>query len=201
MNALHGAKGVDRWKESLALLERMLRQYELGFNGCRPTVVTFTQLFHYLANSSEPGAKHTEAELLWKLAKDLRVPFNSNAMHAFVKACRKTKGDASELRQAFLLVQQVLQDSGESVLDERVYLELLEACHRLIPNDEQNRVFELIFKDCTGGGYVNDFILNKLRKVCSDSYPRLTNQDPRKKPRMDVIPDEWKRNSSVKRKG
>jgi hypothetical protein len=116
-------------------------------------------------------------------------------MHAFVKACRSTKGDTSELRRAFLLVEKVFQDAGESARDGSVYMELLEACHRLVPKDEQNRLFELIFKHCAGHGYVCGFVLNNLRKVCPELYPRLTNLDPRKEPGMDAIPDEWKRYS------
>jgi hypothetical protein len=115
-------------------------------------------------------------------------------MHAFVRACRSTQGDASELRRAFLLVEKVFQDAGEGALDGRVYMELLEACHRLVPIDEQNRLIELIFKHCARHGYVNEYVLSKLRKVCPELYSRLTKLDPRKEPRMDAIPDEWKRN-------
>jgi pentatricopeptide repeat protein len=182
MNALRGAKGVDRWKESSALLKQMLHQFELGYDDCRPNAVTFTQLFHYLADSSEPRVKHTEAEQLWKLARDLKAPFNSHAMHAFVKACRSTQGDASELRQVFVLVEKVFQDAGESALDGRVYVELLEACHRLVPRADRNEGLEMIFKHCARHGYVNEYVLSKLRKVCPELYPRLTNQDPERKP-------------------
>jgi hypothetical protein len=141
----------------------------------------------------EPRAKHTEAERLWKLAKDLRAPFDVLAMHAFIKACRNTKGDASQLRCAFLLVEKVFQDAGESALDGRVYVELLEACHRLVPIDDYNRLIELIFKHCAGHGYVDNYVLSKLRKVSPELYPRLTNLDPQKEPSMDEIPAEWKR--------
>jgi pentatricopeptide repeat protein len=194
VNALRSAADVDRWKESLTLLEQMMQQYELGYDDCRPDAVTFTQLFHFLADGSEPRAKHTEAERLWKLAKDLRAPFNSHAMHAFVRACRSTKGDASELRRVFLLVEKVFQDAGESALEGRVYVELLEACHQLVPKAERSNGFEMIFKHCTRHGYVSKYVLNKLRKVCPELYPRLTKLDPRKEPMMVDIPDEWKRN-------
>jgi hypothetical protein len=158
--------------------------------------VTFTQLFHYLADSPTPRTKHIEAERLWKLAKDLRVLFNSLALHAFVKACRNTQSDSSELRRTFLLVEKVFQDAGESALDGRVFVELLEACHQLVPKAERNKGFEMIFKHCTRHGYVGEYVLSKLRKVSPELYPRLTNLDPRKEPRMVDIPDEWKRNNN-----
>jgi pentatricopeptide repeat protein len=194
MNALRGAKDVDRWTEASALLERMLRQYELGYDDCRPDLVTFTQLSHYLADSPEPRAKHGEAERLWKLAKNLKVTFDVVTMHAFVKACRSTNGDENELLEAFKLVERVFGEAGQTSLDDRIYLELLEACHRLVPKAEHNKGFQLIFKHCADHGCVNLYVLTKLKKVCPDLYPRLTNQDPRSEPSMDAVPVDWKRN-------
>jgi hypothetical protein len=194
MNSLQGALGVDRWKESSSLLERMRHQYELGCNDCRPSVVTFTQLLLFLADSPEPQAKSNEAERLWTMAKDLRVNFNAYAMHAFLKACNSTKGGDPELRRAFLSAQRVFQESGEQALDGRVYTELLEACYRLVPRRERNKVSESIFKHCVGHGYVNEYVLSKLRKVSPDLYPRLSQQDPSREPTIEAIPAEWKRN-------
>jgi hypothetical protein len=72
-------------------------------------------------------------------------------------------------------------------------VELLEACHQLVPKTERNKGFEMIFKHCAGHGYVNEYVLNKLRAVRPKLYPRLTNLDPRNEPSIDDIPDEWKR--------
>jgi hypothetical protein len=93
------------------------------------------------------------------------------------------------------LIEQVLREAGERSLSERVYVELLEACRRLAPKLERSKGFEMIFKDCADRGYVNEYVLHKLRKVVSpDLYPRLTNQDPRREPSIEAIPDDWKRN-------
>jgi hypothetical protein len=53
----------------------------------------------------------------------------------------------------------------------------------------------MIFKHCAGRGYVNEYVLNRLRHLCPELYRRLTNLDPRKEPSMDAIPDEWKRHN------
>jgi hypothetical protein len=59
MNALRSAKNVDRWKESMELLEKMLRQCKLGYIDCRPNAVTFTLLLHSLAELyGTPGQAH-----------------------------------------------------------------------------------------------------------------------------------------------
>jgi hypothetical protein len=154
-------------------------------------------MLHSFAESAEPRAKHVEAEQLWKLAKALRVPFNAHAMQAFIKACRSTKGDENDLREAFKLVGQVFRDAEESALDSIVYSELLEACHRLVPNDDRNEGFEAFFKHCVAHGNVGTDVLRQLRKLCPpDLYTRLTGQDPLHKPTMKDIPAKWKRKFS-----
>jgi hypothetical protein len=103
-------------------------------------------------------------------------------MHAFVKACRSTTGDANELLEAFKLVDRVFGEAGQKSLEDRVHVELLEACHRLVLKAERNKGFDMIFKHCARHGYVSEYVLNKLRKVCPELYPRLAIRDPERIP-------------------
>lgn len=115
-----------------------------------------------------------------------------------IQACAfsKKEEDRTEALQIAFRVFDWLSRQPDMEPDSYTYTILLSVCANLIPRDDSVTRFahaRAFFESCRNAGYVNDYVLRKLRQtVTDDEYLGLVEY--RTEPSAASMPSSWTRN-------
>jgi hypothetical protein len=122
-----------------------------------------------------------------------------------VQACAfsKNEEDRAEALQIAFRVYDWLSNHPELEPDSYTYTILLSVCANLLPRDDSATRFahaRAFFDSCREAGYVNDYVLRKLRQtVTDDEYLLLVEY--RMDPSASGMPRAWTRNAKLDSRG
>jgi hypothetical protein len=120
---------------------------------------------------------------------------------SFVQACAFSKNheDRDEALQIAFRVFDWLANQPDMSPDSYTYTILLSVCANLLPREDGALRFahaRNFFESCRDAGYVNDYVLRKLRQTVSDEeYLGLV--DYRTDASASTMPSSWTRNAKL----
>lgn len=121
--------------------------------------------------------------------------------HVHLQACAfsKHEDDRAESLQIAFRVFDWLSNQADMKPDSYTYTILLSVCANLLPREDGAARFahaRAFFESCRDAGYVNDYVLRKLRQTVTDhEYLRLV--DYRSDPSASSMPSSWTRNAKI----
>lgn len=205
MNALANSGEPDAAERAESVLRSMLelRHVEGNENDVKPNIISFTTAINAWAKSGKRNAAPKAEGILVLMQQKcasgmLDIQPDARAYTAVINACAQTKHkeDRTEaLSIAFRMFKQ-MNSSKDIFPNAFTYSILLSACDRLLPKeDEESRfsVAKALFERCCKAGFVNDYVLNKLRKTVNTTkrYVHLVGSVECRACRL---PENWTRN-------
>ena len=183
----------------------MEQRYRDGDNDFKPNTRTHTSVIDAWAKSGEKGAaKRAEQilgsmETLYKKTGDPDVKPNVHTANAVCNACAFTKldQDRMEALEIAFRVFDWINSQDDMQADAYTYTILLSVCANLLPREDRatrfNRARDL-FVSCCESGYVNDYVMRKLRQTVSEEeYLSLVHY----RTECSSLPKEWTRNTRI----
>lgn len=199
--AKSGEKGAaGRAEHVLSVMEQ---RYRDGDNDFKPNTRTHTSVIDAWAKSGEQGAAKRAEQILkgmqnlYEKTRDPDVKPNVHTANAVCNACAFTKIEkdrADALAIAFRVFDWI-NTKEDMQADAYTYTILLSVCSNLIPRENRATRYahaRSFFESCRQSGYVNDYVLRKLRQtVTEEEYLTLIDY------RTDVssLPRSWTRNA------
>jgi pentatricopeptide repeat protein len=100
---------------------------------------------------------------------------------------------------AWTFAQECLQALGTSA-SSKVYVKTISTGARLfVRADERDAELGELFKACAEAGGMDQSVLQAFhRHLSSGTFRKLTLQDPRSRPHLDLIPEAWKRHALIR---
>mmetsp|Transcript_14092 Transcript_14092/g.34145 ORF Transcript_14092/g.34145 Transcript_14092/m.34145 type:complete len:1145 (-) Transcript_14092:60-3494(-) len=182
------------------VLRVMNQRYRDGDKDFKPNTRTHTSVIDAWAKSGESGAAIRAEQILnnmianYKKSGDKDVKPNVHTANAVCNACAFTKIDEDRpeaLRIAFRVFEW-LSSQQDMFPDAYTYTIILSVCSNLLPKDDTATRYahaKAFFEKCCKEGYVNDYVLRKLRQtVTEEEYLVLT-----KGHNSGNIPQSWGR--------
>jgi hypothetical protein len=199
------AKSTERGSAGRAehVLRVMKQRYADGDADFKPNTRTMTSVIDAWAKSGEKGAARRAEQILdsmiesFEATRDPDTKPNVHTANAVCNACAFTKVDAdrSEALQIAFRVFKWLASQTEMQADAYTYTILLSVCSNLLPRDDTRSRFshaKSLFEQCCVGGYVNEYVLRKLRQtVSTEEYIALTGT--RGETTISNLPEAWTR--------
>lgn len=187
-----------------AILSTMVERYRNGDVSVKPDTITFNAVIDAWAKSGERGAAARAANILGFMRKQFRdgnlvdnIKPDARTYTTVLKACAFTRYDdeRDEARAiAFRVFKELTTQKGMHP-NGYTYTMLLSVCDNLLPKDDEERRFSLariVFERCREAGFVNDYILTKLRTTITESrYIELLGSTEQIASRFPV---QWTRN-------
>jgi len=189
----------------------MEKRYNDGDATFKPNTRTLTSLIDCWAKA--PGEQHAarRAEQIlnsmisrYEATGDPDVKPNVHTANAVCNACAfsKNEEDRAEALQIAFRVYDWLSNQSDMKPDSYTYTILLSVCANLLPREDGPTRFahaRAFFESCRDSGYVNDYVLRKLRQTVSDDeYLMLV--DYRTDPSAASMPHSWTRNARIGRR-
>jgi hypothetical protein len=183
----------------------MDQRYRDGDNGFKPNTRTHTSVIDAWAKSGEKGAAKRAEQILngmqnlYEKTRDPDVKPNVHTANAVCNACAFTKidQDRAEALEIAFRVFDWINTQKDMQADAYTYTILLSVCANLLPREDRATRFahaRAFFESCCQSGYVNDYVLRKLRQtVTEEEYLTLVDY------RNDIasLPHAWTRNARV----
>ena len=203
--AKSGERGsAARAEHVLSVMEKKFRDGDQDF---KPNTRTYTSVIDAWAKSGEKGAARRAEQILnnmisrYEAAGDPDVKPNVHTANAVCNACAfsKNEEDREEALQIAFRVFDWLANQSEMNPDSYTFTILLSVCANLLPREDGVTRFahaRAFFDACREAGYVNDYVLRKLRQtVNEDEFLGLIEY------RTDVsasgMPPSWTRNAKI----
>lgn len=207
INALANSRELDSAERAERVLRNMLQNNntagDTGIGVVKPNVISFTSVINAWAKSGRRGAALRAEKILALLqehyaAGNVDVKPDTQAYTAVIHACTSTKHDEDKngaLKIAFRIFKQMATSNG-TCPNEYTYAILLSACSQLLPVEDQETRFTVakaLFEKCCEAGFVNDYVLKKLRKTVATTkqYIQLVGSFEL---RAVNLPNYWTRN-------
>merc|ERR1711865_980301 len=181
------------------VLQVMKQRYLDGDDDFKPNTRTHTSVIDAIAKSGEKGAARRAEQILnsmiaiFEEAGDFDSKPNVHTANAVCNACAFTKRDEdrSDALQIAFRVYDWLAAQPKMEPDAYTYTILLSVCSNLLPREDRSSRFshaKSFFDKCCESGYVNDYVLRKLRQTVSDQeYLTLVEYQG------DSLPQSWTR--------
>lgn len=185
----------------------MEKRFRDGEEDFKPNTRTYTSVIDAWAKSGEKGAAMRAEQILnnmitrFDATGDLDVKPNVHTANAVCNACAFSKhpDDREEALQIAFRVFEWLDNQSDMKPDSYTYTILLSVCSNLLPRDDNFTRFSharLFFDRCREAGFVNDYVLRKLRQtVGDDNYSALI--DYRNDTSAATLPSSWTRNAKL----
>jgi PPR repeat family/Pentatricopeptide repeat domain len=203
--AKSGERGsAARAEQVLSAMEKRLREGDQDF---KPNTRTYTSVIDAWAKSGETGAANRAEQILnnmisrYEAAGDPDVRPNVHTANAVCNACAfsKNEEDREEALQIAFRVFDWLASQSDMSPDSYTYTILLSVCSNLLSREDSSTRYihaRAFFESCRDAGYVNDFVLRKLRQTVSeDEFLALI--DYRTDPSAANMPLHWTRNAKL----
>jgi hypothetical protein len=179
----------------------MEARYRDGESDFKPNTRTHTSVIDAWAKSGERGsAKRAEQILIamqnsYKQSGDPDARPNVHTANAVCNACAFTKieSDRVEALEIAFRVFDWIQSQSDMHADAYTYTIILSVCSNLIPKEDRSSRFahaRAFFEICRETGYVNDYVLRKLRQT-------VTDVDYHGDGTASSMPTSWTRNARV----
>lgn len=181
----------------------MKQRYADGDKDFKPNTRTMTSVIDAWAKSGEKGAAKRAEQIFKKMidsyeaTADPDIKPNVHTANAVCNACAFTKIEedrADALKIAFGVFEWILSQPDMEP-DSYTYTILLSVCANLLPRENYQARFQHakeLFEQCCAGGYVNEFVLRKLRQtVSTEEYIALTGTHG--ETTTDNLPQSWTR--------
>jgi len=203
--AKSGGRGAAARAEHV--LSVMNKRYKDGDSDFKPNTRTHTSVIDAWAKSGEKGAARRAEQILnnmishYEATGDADVKPNVHTSNAVCNACAFTKleEDRAEAMQIAFRVFDWLSTQPDMAPDSYTYTILLSVCANLIPKEDTHARYmhgRAFFDSCRKAGYVNNFVLRKLRQTVSeDEYLQLV--DFRMETSATGMPTSWTRNAKI----
>jgi len=191
---------ASRAEHILAVMERRCHG---GDHHLKPNTRTHTSVIDAWAKSGERGAAARAEHILNAMQSqyeegNLDVKPNSHTYNAVMNACAFTKHEEDRdeaLAIAFRVFERLTSQKGMHP-DAYTYTILLSVCANLLPKGEEERRFshaKVLFEKCCDAGYVNDYVLRKLRQTVTErEYIYFVGSVEQS---ADRLPRHWTRNA------
>jgi hypothetical protein len=207
------AKSGERGSAARAehVLSVMEHRHHDGDNDFKPNTRTHTSVIDAWAKSGEKGAARRAEQILngmierYEATADPDIKPNVHTANAVCNACAfsKHEEDRGEALEIAFRVFDWLSTRSEMDPDSYTYTILLSVCANLLPRDDPATRYahaRAFFESCRNTGYVNDYVLRKLRQTVSDDeYLGLV--DYRTEPSASSMPSSWTRNAKFSTAG
>jgi pentatricopeptide repeat protein len=182
---------VSNSERALALLELMATD-GLEKAGVTPDRTTI----HTVLRSSTLTLKTTKAimKLLRRTGLEQEPELVLPVMRAVLQA-----DNVKDASRAWAFAQECLQTLGTSA-PSKVYVRTMKAGARLfVRSDERDAELGELFKACAEAGRMDQSVLQAFhRHLSPGAFLKLTLQDPRRQPHLELIPEAWKRHVIVR---
>ncbi|KAG7351249.1 PPR: pentatricopeptide repeat domain containing protein [Nitzschia inconspicua] len=161
------------------VLQVMKQRYHDGDTDFKPNVRTHTSVIDAWAKSGEKGAAKRAEQILnsmiaaYEKDRDPDIKPNVHSANAVCNACAFSKMDEDRpeaLRIAFRVFDW-LSNQPDMEPDAYTYTILLSVCSNLLPREDRATRFshaKAFFEKCCQSGYVNDYVLRKLRQTVTE---------------------------------
>jgi PPR repeat family/PPR repeat len=201
--AKSGERGSAFRAESV--LMAMEKRHRDGDQDFKPNTRTYTSVIDALAKSGESGAARRAEQILnnmisrYEAAGDPDVKPNVHTANAVCNACAFSKDDEDreEALQIAFRVYDWLANQSEMSPDSYTYTILLSVCSNLLPREDTSSRYahaRAFFENCCDAGYVNDYVLRKLRQTVTElEFLELTEQQSDAS--ANSMPAHWTRNA------
>jgi hypothetical protein len=207
INALANSSEPDSAERAERVLRNMLAHCQPSGDNeieeVKPNVISFTSVINAWAKSGKRSAASRAERILALLQEHytegkLEVKPDTQAYTAVIHACTSTKHEEDKndaLKIAFRVFKKM--SSHDSIHpNEYTYAILLSSCHQLLPMEDKETRFTIakaVFEKCCETGFVNDIVLNKLRKtvITTKNYIQLVGCFEL---RAINLPEYWTRN-------
>jgi len=200
--AKSGERGAAKRAENL--LSIMEQKYRGGDTSLKPNTRTYTSTIDAWAKSSEPyAAKKAEQILIamqamYESTQDIAARPNAHTANAVMNACAFTRVNEDKpdaLSIAFRVFEWVLRHEDVHP-DAYTFTIMLSVCLNLLPRNDRVARYSharVLFIKCREAGYVNDYVLRKLRQtVTEEEFISLVDNKP--KASVANLPSSWTRN-------
>jgi pentatricopeptide repeat protein len=185
---------INRWEKALECFDDMSDSFLKGDDRCRPNQKCIGALLEVLRTSDEAREKHVAAQDLLKRLGRLGLPQGRTTAVAIISACGGTIGSKEVRLESTTFIISLIKSLPRAHLSDETYRAALESCHRLLFDDEDDRVrvVSRVFVMCKDSGHVSMPVLETLRSICpSDVYTSITSQNSRATPTSESVPKEW----------
>lgn len=185
----------------------MEARYRDGDCDFKPNTRTHTSVIDAWAKSGERGSAKRAEQIFnamhnnYKLTGDPDIKPNVHTANAVCNACAFTKveSDRVEAIQIAFRVFDWIRTQTDMCADAYTYTILLSVLANLLPKDDRNNRYahaRAFFESCRDAGYVNDYVLRKLRQTVTDEeYFALVNYNGDGS--ASSMPSSWTRNARV----
>lgn len=203
------AKSTERGAAARAenVLSVMEKRFRDGDQDLKPNTRTYTSVIDAWAKSGEKGAARRAEQILnnmivrYEAAGDPDVKPNVHTANTVCNACAFSKND-DDREEALTIAFRVfdwLANQSELFPDSYTFTILLSVCSNLIPREDGAQRFNHgrnFFDLCRDSGYVNDYVLGKLKQTVSeDEFLGLI--DYRTDASASGMPQSWTRNAKI----
>ena len=183
----------------------MEQRYRDGDNDFKPNTRTHTSVIDAWAKSGEKGAAKRAEQILiamqnlYEKTGDPDVRPNVHTSNAVCNACAFTKidQDRAEALDIAFRVFDWINAQKDMQADAYTYTILLSVCANLLPREDRATRFahaRSFFERCCQAGYVNDYVLRKLRQTVMEAeYLSLVDY----RTNVASLPHEWTRNARL----
>jgi pentatricopeptide repeat protein len=185
---------INRWEKALECFDDMSDSFLQGDDRCRPNQKCIGALLEVLRTSDEAREKHVAAQEVLKRLGRLGLPQGRTTAVAIISACGGTIGSKEVRLESATFIISLIKSLPRAHLSDETYRAALESCHRLLFDDEEDRVrvVSRVFALCKDSGHVSTPVLEMLRSICpSDVYTSITSQDSSATPTLESVPKEW----------
>ena len=203
--AKSGERGAaGRAEHILSIMERRFNDGDTTF---KPNTRTHTSVIDAWAKSGERGAAKRAEQILnsmisrFESTNDIDVKPNVHTANAVCNACAfsKHEEDRAEALEIAFRVFGWLSSQQDLCPDSYTYTILLSVCSNLLSRDDFDGRYvnaSHFFNSCRDTGYVNDYVLRKLRQtVTEEQFYALVGYTPDTS--ASSLPKAWTRNARV----
>jgi PPR repeat family/Pentatricopeptide repeat domain len=203
--AKSGERGsAARAEEVLSAMEKRHRDGDQDF---KPNTRTYTSVIDAWAKSGEAGAARRAEQILnnmisrFEAAGDPDVRPNVHTANAVCNACAfsKNEEDQQDALQIAFRVFDWLANQSDMSPDSYTYTILLSVCANLLSREDSATRYvhaRAFFESCRDSGFVNDYVLRKLRQTVSEDE-FLSLIDYRTDSSAANMPSQWTRNAKL----
>ena len=189
------------------MLSAMETRYRDGDSDFKPNTRTHTSVIDAWAKSGERGSAKRAEQILnamqnnYKHSGDPDIKPNVHTANAVCNACAFTKieSDRVEALQIAFRVFEWVRTQTDLNADSYTYTILLSVCANLLPKEDRSNRYahaRAFFENCREAGYVNDYVLRKLRQTVTDEeFFNLV--DYHGDGSASCMPSSWTRNARV----
>ena len=203
------AKAGERGSAARAehVLSIMEKRYSDGYSDFKPNTRTHTSVIDAWAKSGEKGAAMRANQILnnmitrYEATGDVDAKPNVHTANAVCNACAFSKHDDDRVQalQIAFRVFEWLSNQDDMKPDSYTFTILLSVCANLIPRHDGLTRFahaRAFFQRCRDTGYVNDYVLRKLRQtVTEDEFQSLIEY--RTDSSASAMPASWCRHARL----